>query len=312
VLSYKLARKIAQGLCCLLAWAGMAAWAATSQEAVPASARAAGVVRTASGMVVPGATVRLVHAQSGKAWVTWTDENGKWEMPGLPGGAFRIEAQQLGFAPAILEIALSASASPEIDLKLRIAPFDTPATAIAQTTPVAPTAPPGAQAPQTANQTPPVAGGTPGAAQALGTGTHTQTRNTPPQPGAGRPGAPQRGPQGQQVPANMAELIQQRMRQGGFQQVDPTGQGGAAGPEGGVAPISDNPLGDAASSDAFLINGTVGRGVTPSGENPFGPFGGLGGAGGFPGFGDPGGFGPGGVPGQAAACPAGWVRSSFK
>ena len=306
MLSYKLARKIAPGLCCLLAWAGMAAWAATSQEAVPASARATGVVRTASGMAVPGATVRLVHAQSGKAWVTWTDENGKWEMSGLPGGAFRIEAQQLGFAPATSEIALSASASPEIDLKLRIAPFDLSSATNTQAGPQAPAAPPGAQTPEAAKQTPPAtAGGTPATPPAPGTNPQTQAKNAPLQPGAGRPSGPQRGPQGQQVPANMAELIQQRMRQGGFQQVDPTGQGGAAGAEGGVASIPENPLGDAASSDAFLINGTVGRGVTPSGENPFGPFGGLGGVGGFPGFGDPGGFGPGGVPGQGGGMPGG-------
>jgi hypothetical protein len=86
-------------------------------------------------------------------------------------------------------------------------------------------------------------------------------------------------------------MIRQRM-QGGFQQVDPTGQLGGAGADTTGQPDS-GPLGEASSSDAFLISGTVGRGATAGGEGGSGPFGGFGA---MSGFGEAGGF-----PGQPGA-----------
>ena len=254
-------------------------------------------------MAIPGATVRMVHAPTGKAWVTWTDENGKFEVPGLPEGLFRIEAQQLGFATTAAEVALTVEKSPEIDLKLRISAFDAPVAEAEKTVPSVPAGPATAPSQEVAKQAPASPTGTQSITSPGTRRASTRPARTPPPAGATRPGETPSGPRGQQLPANVAELIQQRMRQGGFQQVDPTGQGNVAGPDGGLSAIPDNPLGEAASSDAFLISGTIGRGITPSGENPFGAFGGFGGLGGFPGFGDPGGFGPGGVPGQGGGMP---------
>ncbi len=217
----------------------------------PAFARAAGTVRTAQGLPVPGATVRLVELSSGRAWLSWTDENGKFELP-LPAGRYRVEAEQLGFEPASKEIVLAAPAAGNeapIELTLRVA-------ALAATTPAA----------QTAEATRPA------------------TR----QPAGGLSGAPAAKKQGQQAPPNVAEMIRQRMNQGGFQQVDLSGQ--SSGPEqDSTNPADTSPLGEASSSDAFLISGTVGRGASAGGEGGFGgfaPMGGFGGpgeAGGFPG-----------------------------
>ncbi|MCI0628035.1 MAG: carboxypeptidase-like regulatory domain-containing protein, partial [Acidobacteria bacterium] len=293
------------GVFCILAGVWAAAWTAVGQDTPPVSVRAAGMVRTASGTPVPGATVRILHTPTGKLWVTWTDDSGKFELPGLPEGQFRIEAQQLGFATTAVEASLTAEKSTGIDLKLRIAAFDTPVDEVEKLAPTAAAASTAAPSPEVAKPEAARPTGTPSDAPSAPGETPPRTGKSSPPRGTGRPGTSQRGAQGQPLPANMAELIQQRMRQGGFQQVDPTGQGSVGISDGGVSSLPDNPLGEAASSDAFLISGTVGRGVTPSGENPFGAFGGIGGIGGFPGFGDPGGFGPGGVPGQGGGMPGG-------
>ena len=61
--------------------------------------RLTGEVRTADSIPVPGATVRALQTGSGKAWVSWTNETGKFEFPALPAGHYRVvEASMLGFA----------------------------------------------------------------------------------------------------------------------------------------------------------------------------------------------------------------------
>ncbi|MBI3671139.1 MAG: carboxypeptidase regulatory-like domain-containing protein [Acidobacteria bacterium] len=262
-----------------------------AQEPAPAAVRATGVVRTSQGVAVPGATLRLVELASGRAWMAWTEESGRFELPGLPRGRYRVEAEQIGFDPAAKEIELSARA-PAIELSLRVAalaapaaqatPHVTPAKAASETQPNA--AAPGATKPGAPSEAA-AAVSAPGGKLAPGT---PPPGATPPAPGQGS-GA--RRP-GQALPPNIAEMIRQRMRQGGFQEVDPTGQAGGAGPDANGAPDA-GPLGEASSSDAFLISGTVGRGATAGSDGGFGFFGGL----------PPGGFGGFGVPGQGGAFP---------
>ncbi len=69
---------------------------------------------------VPGATLRVTQTSTGKAWVTWTDDTGKFEFPGLPAGHYRVEISQLGFAPATKEIDLASGAQTPVDLNLDI------------------------------------------------------------------------------------------------------------------------------------------------------------------------------------------------
>ncbi len=257
---------------------------AQETPAAGGSIRATGLIRTPQGVVVPGATVRLVELASGRAWLSWTGENGKFEFPGLPAGRYRIEAEQLGFEPATKETELTVESS-AIELALRIAPLATPAAEGAGNAR-------NENAASTATGPPkPVAGEQPSAAAQSAPAPSQSTQPTPTKPARGQP--PGAAP-------NVAELTRQRMQQRGFQQVDPTGQLGGAGPE---TPGQNDigPLGEASSSDAFLISGTVGRGATPGGDTSFGPFGQPGAFGGPGGPGEGGGFpgqpGAGGAPG---------------
>ena len=80
----------------------------TSTDA-PADFQLTGMVRTAGGAGIPGSTLRVIQSATGKAWISWTDESGKFEFPALPSGHFRVEISQLGFAPVAKEIDLGLS-----------------------------------------------------------------------------------------------------------------------------------------------------------------------------------------------------------
>src|SRR5882762_5868427 len=92
----------------------------TPDTNAPAELRLAGVVRTAEGAPVPGSTLRVIQSSTGKTWVSWTDENGNFDLPGLPGGHYRIEISQLGFAPAARKMDLAPGPQAPIELKLEI------------------------------------------------------------------------------------------------------------------------------------------------------------------------------------------------
>ena len=91
-----------------------------SDANTPADSQLAGTVRTPDGTAVPGSTLRVIQTSTGKAWITWTDENGKFEFPALPEGHFRVEISQLGFAPATKEIDLASGKQATLDLKLDV------------------------------------------------------------------------------------------------------------------------------------------------------------------------------------------------
>jgi hypothetical protein len=75
-----------------------------AQQPGGALQQVSGVVRTPEGTPVPAATVRLVNTETNKAWLSWTDESGKFEFPQIPAGSYRVEANQLGFANASLVV----------------------------------------------------------------------------------------------------------------------------------------------------------------------------------------------------------------
>src|SRR5712691_8826161 len=82
--------------------------------------KVAGVVRTALNAAVPGAMVRVVHLPSGRSWVSWTDEDGKFSFPGLPAGAYRLEARLLGFGTSQVELNFAGGAPVEAQLTLHV------------------------------------------------------------------------------------------------------------------------------------------------------------------------------------------------
>jgi hypothetical protein len=279
--------------------------------------RLAGVVRTSEGTPIPGCTLRVIQTSTGKAWVSWTDENGKFDLPGLPGGHFRVEVSQLGFAPAIRELDLAPGPQAQFELKLEVGTLAAinapPATrALEKALPANPAPSNEAAKPQPSGEI------SVNPAKTAPTGTAASNNTTP--ASGGRPG----GRDGQQGGPSEA-----RQGPGGgrrtFQQVGLNGNGSGQDQinEPNVddqqnAGAASGQLGQAASADAVQMIGTVAMGQTsnqmggfpqpgdggPGGLDTQGAFGNVGNAipgqaapGGFGGPGGPGGGGFGGGPG---------------
>ncbi|HEX9759495.1 MAG TPA: TonB-dependent receptor, partial [Candidatus Acidoferrales bacterium] len=285
---------MARAVVCLLALVGCPP---LSQAQEVTQVHVSGVVKTPQGTPVPGATVGLVHIPTGKAWVSWTNDQGEFALPGMPPGRYRIEVQQIGFAESKSESEFVGVGAPRAEITLRVA-------TLAELAPRPRTAPAGE--PSTP-ENPPAQGAQPPAQQRRGPG------QAPP---GGRPAGP--GPQQQPNAQSAIEALRQRMaQQGGFQDIDPTMMGQAAGAgtdipgqlpgAPGANGTGTGPLGDASSADAFLISGTVGRGATAGSEEAFlmGVMGAFGGFGGFGGPGGPGGGGGNPFGGQGDAAGAG-------
>jgi len=263
------------------------------------SGRATGDVRTSGGVPIPGAYLRLSETSTGRAWISWTDENGHFDLPGLPLGHYRIEVSQLGFdngtqefdlgeTPGTIRVTLKVASLESIEAAASSAqsPNQTSVTAGTQTSP-APNAPRGNNA-ETSGQ---------------GRGGGGLRRRQ--FPGSG--GAPADAPNSQTAVGPGGEGQALGARRGGFQQVILDNQNGAQGQEaetgqeaGGAGAGEQGPLGQASASDAILMNGTVGQGDQNAGFGGGFPPGGvfLQGAGdaGQSGFGSTGGGFRGGAP----------------
>jgi len=209
-----------------------------------------GVVRTSDGSPVPGATLRLVNANTQKAWVTWTDVSGKFEFPAVPPGHYRATATQLGFQAVSAEAEFSATSAGPIELVLRVS---TLAELSAQ----------------------PAGPGGPADRQFFGRGGQGGAPGVPPDAANAAPGAAGNGGSARvrgQLPPGVLNAMQQGLASGGFQQTDVAG-GGATDEEAipggaGLQPNASLGASGGSSLDAFLLQGTVGQGL------PFGTQGG--------------------------------------
>ena len=285
-------------------------------------------MRTTGGTPVPGAAIRLLEIVTGHAWLTWTDENGKFIFPALPAGHYRVEVSQLGFETLTKEIdlgpagagqaatepGLAAASTAPIELRLAVATLAelNPAPAAVPATPSsaapAPLQTP-AQSPSAGNSTPPNS-----ASSAPGNPSQNQAAANTPSQGNARRNPSSSTAAGGGAPGRAGAGGQRR----GFQQVglNGQGQGNANGNEAdsstdaNASAQQESPLGQASSSDSFMMNGTVAMGaggpdMFGAGQGAFGPGGpdnggmnaatggqGLQGGGGFGGPG--GGGGPGG------------------
>ena len=283
-------------------------------------------MRTTGGTPVPGAAIRLLEIVTGHAWLTWTDENGKFVFPALPAGHYRVEVSQLGFETLTKETDLvpagagqaptgpgqpAASTAP-IELRLAVATL-----AELNPAPAAPATPSSAApaSPQTPAQNPSAGNSTPANSVSSAPGNPSQNQppaNTPSQGNARRNPSSSTAAGG--APGRAGAGGQRR----GFQQVglNGQGQGNANGNEAdsssdaNASAQQESSLGQASSSDSFMMNGTVAMGaggpdMFGAGQGAFGPGGpdnggmnaatggqGLQGGGGFGGPG--GGGGPGG------------------
>ena len=226
----------------------------------------AGTVRAADGTPVPGATLRVIQTSTGKAWITWTDDNGTYEFPALPSGHYRAEVSQLGFAPANKEIDLVSAVKTPLDLKLDVGTLAAitapPATENAAKPANSPPAPADESAKSAPPGTPPPSGAPPNNNINNKSNPSTAAANngaTTPASGSGNNGnGGQRGG---------------RNGQGGggrraFQQVGLNGQNQNSletTTEDQNTAVGGGQLGDAASADAVQMTGTVAMGLAPAG-----------------------------------------------
>ena len=298
--------------------------AAQQSQDAPTHVTLQGVVQTPDKTPVPGASVHIVEQNSGKSWITWTDESGKFRLPELPSGKFHIDAAQIGFGSAGADVAPTTEKSDDIIMVLKIASAAEIAKANEATM--------AANAPATAAVASSTAGTTPTA-----TTDAAKNQTTPPATDATKPGAAGAKPDATKPSTQTARNGNARGGQngqngggrgagrGGFTGVDVNGAGGAATDTGDQGAGADTTgLGQAASSDATLLAGTVAQGASggfpmmmgmggDNGGDPNnaglpgqtlglpgqgGDNGGIPGGGGFPGGGGgrggPGGGGPGG------------------
>jgi hypothetical protein len=299
----------------------------SANQVTPMVAATSGVVRTEENVVVPGAAVKLTNLDTNKAWVTWTDANGKFEFPQLPAGRYRVEASQMGFRAATSEAVLPLMPTGPIPVVLHVqtlAELEGNGTESARANggPRNRQGGGGAQGGQNGGQS---GGG--GGAQGGGQPGGNNSASAANGGAAGGNGAGARGGFGARGQSNgAAQQFNQEMTNGGFQQTGLTGETGTGEPAtdtGAQASATQAPPptigganGSSASSDSFLLQGTVGQGQGGGFGGPGGPggfgggFGGIqvgdqngqgrfgggpggggpGGPGGGPGFGGPGGF----------------------
>ena len=85
-----------------------------------------GTVADASGAVIPGTVVTATNESTGVASVGGTDENGSYEIDGLPPGRYSIRAEVPGFAPGTRRsVELIAGRPAQIDFRLELEAVDT-------------------------------------------------------------------------------------------------------------------------------------------------------------------------------------------
>ena len=246
-----------------------------------ADSQLAGIVHAADGTVIPGATVRVSQTSTGKAWVTWSDEDGKFEFPALPEGHYRIETSQLGFAPSTQDIGLVSGSKTPVEVKLNVGQLS------------AITAPSGVPAETAGANSPPKgegqnavqSGSQDSAGQAKpGAQTNPMTTQTGPSPpSASNKGASGNGNQRNEASGGDAARRNGQKVAGGsgpgggkrtFQQLDLNRKNQApleATAEDQNAPEAGGQLGQAASADSVQMTGTIAMGqAAPSGPQQSG------------------------------------------
>jgi hypothetical protein len=259
----------------------------SSDPSAPAGPPLVGTVHALDGTAIPGSTVRAIQTSTGKAWVSWTDDSGKFQFPELPAGHYRVEISQLGFTPTTQELDLSSASQAPVDLKLSVATLAAINAPPANET-SAKAAPPAAPGESPKPAAPGAAPSTPGTPPAQNQTTGAANSNTSAAAGSGT-GGRNGGRQGNGGQGGGRRAFQQLGLNGVNQNPDEN----VVGEEQNSVPQAGGQLGQAASSDAVQMIGTVAMG------QPQDQMGGFGTPGGAPGGPDAG-FGNTGIPGQGA------------
>src|SRR2546422_5898908 len=86
-----------------------------------ATAQISGAVQDSSGAVLPGAEVTVTQAETGASRMTVTNEAGRYILPNLPLGPYKLEASLPGFRTfAQSGIVLQVGGNPTINVTLQV------------------------------------------------------------------------------------------------------------------------------------------------------------------------------------------------
>src|SRR5689334_23667515 len=102
--------------------AGFFVCAGTSGEVrAQATAQISGTVQDQSGAVLPGVEVTATQTETGIARMTVTNETGRYVLPNLPVGPYKLEAALPGFRTFVQTgIVLDVNANPTINISLQV------------------------------------------------------------------------------------------------------------------------------------------------------------------------------------------------
>jgi hypothetical protein len=86
-----------------------------------ATAQIQGSVLDATGAAVPGADVKVTQTDTGAVRTTTSDAEGRYVLPNLPVGPYRLEASKMGFSTYVQGgIVLQVNTNPTIDVTLKV------------------------------------------------------------------------------------------------------------------------------------------------------------------------------------------------
>src|SRR5436190_14713865 len=129
----RFARALAVLACCALF---LPAAPAHAQGVTTASMT--GIVKDASGGVIPGATITAVHQPSGTSYEGVTQGDGRFTMPGMRvGGPYSVTAQLTGFTTEVQNnITLSLGVTQDFAFTLKVATVAETITVVGSSDPV--------------------------------------------------------------------------------------------------------------------------------------------------------------------------------
>jgi len=79
-----------------------------------------GEVRDPSGASVSGAKITVVHSETGLSRTATADAEGRWTIPVLPTGSYKITVEANGFKKAVANAAVEAAVPRVLDIKLEV------------------------------------------------------------------------------------------------------------------------------------------------------------------------------------------------
>ncbi|MCH7802891.1 MAG: carboxypeptidase regulatory-like domain-containing protein [Acidobacteria bacterium] len=110
-----------QSLLSLIALIGVMILGTSTPEAQLTTATLSGTVTDASGGVIPGASISVLHVETGSVRSTVSDDEGRYRVPLLQPGSYEVSAELVGFQTAVRSgVTLQVAGRAIIDLSLSV------------------------------------------------------------------------------------------------------------------------------------------------------------------------------------------------